>query len=283
VVNVSPTGTIPQGQSISVTAKVSPNAAGGPTPTGTLQFALDNIVQGTPVTLSDSQAQFTPGVLSPGGHTVTASYSGDTNYAASVGTTSPVVQQLLVASANPATISVSAPGQSGSTTITLTAVNGFSGSAPLSPSLCVGLPSESSCSFNPSIVTLSANGSATTTLTVTTTAKSAALRRVDGPDAFGSSGRIFPVAALLAACLLLAFAQQLRFAPRGWAFLLVLSAAAIMAASASCGGGSGSTGGGGTSNPGTPAGTTSLAVTITVTNGSQSVPVTVPGLLVSVQ
>jgi hypothetical protein len=60
-------------------------------------------------------------------------------------------------------------GQSATTTLTLTPTGGFTGSASLS---CSGLPAAAACSFSP--VSLSTNGSvATSTLTITTTARTA--------------------------------------------------------------------------------------------------------------
>src|SRR5215467_10530693 len=74
-------------------------------------------------------------------------------------------------SVNPTTLTI-ARGQSGTATFTVTPQNGFNSSVSF---MCSGLPSEAACSFNPASVTPS--GSAvTSTLTVTTTAKSAALR-----------------------------------------------------------------------------------------------------------
>ena len=69
------------GQSVSFTATVTPNTA-----TGTVQFQIDGSSFGAPVTLSGGSA--TSGAtssLSVGNHTVTAVYSGDSNYNGSIG------------------------------------------------------------------------------------------------------------------------------------------------------------------------------------------------------
>ncbi len=60
----------------------------GATPTGTVQFLVDNVATGSPVALSGGRATYTlaTSALSSGGHTVTAVYSGDGTYAASRGT-----------------------------------------------------------------------------------------------------------------------------------------------------------------------------------------------------
>ena len=60
-------------------------------------------------------------------------------------------------------ISVLAPGQSGTSTITVTATNGFSGTVNLA---CTGLPSGATCAFAPTSLT----SAGTSTLTITTTA-----------------------------------------------------------------------------------------------------------------
>jgi hypothetical protein len=74
------------GQSVTFTATVTANGPGGGTPTGTVQFQIDGINFGNPVTLSGGHA--TSGSISSlavGGHTVTAGYSGDGSFATSTG------------------------------------------------------------------------------------------------------------------------------------------------------------------------------------------------------
>ena len=73
-------------QSVTFTANVT---GSGGTPTGKVQFAIDGINFGSPISLvngSASSAAITS--LSVGNHTVTAIYSGDGNYATSNGTLS---------------------------------------------------------------------------------------------------------------------------------------------------------------------------------------------------
>jgi len=74
------------GQAVSFTANVTP-ASGGGTPTGTVQFAIDGTNFGSPATLSSGMATSgSTSTLSIGNHTVTATYSGDSNFAGSSGT-----------------------------------------------------------------------------------------------------------------------------------------------------------------------------------------------------
>jgi hypothetical protein len=141
-------GTEP-GQAVSFTATVAANAPGSGTPTGTVTFELSGAPIGGPVALSGGQAT-SPSLsdLTPGYYTITAIYSGDTDFLTSTGTiTQPVdlasTTTSLVASPNPssfseavtltATVSVVAPG-SGNPTGTVDFFNGpnLLGSALLS-------------------------------------------------------------------------------------------------------------------------------------------------------
>ena len=72
-------------QSVSFTVTVSAAAPGSGTPTGTVQFAIDGTKFGSVVALAGGSA--TSGSISTlklGNHTITASYSGDGNFTASV-------------------------------------------------------------------------------------------------------------------------------------------------------------------------------------------------------
>jgi hypothetical protein len=60
--------------------------------TGTIQFAVDGLDLGRPVTLSNGQATLDTSFVDPGKHMVTATYSGDTEFDESAGKISPVVQ-----------------------------------------------------------------------------------------------------------------------------------------------------------------------------------------------
>src|SRR5204862_2498581 len=80
------------GESVTFTATVSANAPATTTRTGTVQFQVDGTNAGAPVSLSGNQAQFTTSSLSvSAGHTIKATYSGDTNYLGSNATTTQVV------------------------------------------------------------------------------------------------------------------------------------------------------------------------------------------------
>jgi subtilase family serine protease len=178
-------------------------------------------------------------------------------------------QSAFVLSSSDPTVPVSAPGGSGTTTATVTAQDGFSGTVTFS---CSGLPSGATCSFNPPSATLSATATtAVTTLTVNTTAPSAVAPARREPAAPG------PLNPATAAALLAVFALSLlalrsrsskRLRSTASFALAILGMAGIMLMS-SCGGGSNSAGGGGGGGTGgTPTGSTTAA--IVATSGSAS-------------
>ncbi len=93
------------GQAVSFTANVTSTAGA---PTGTVQFSIDGTAFGSPVTLaSGSATSGTTSAMTVGTHTITAVYSGATNYAASTGTLSggqvvnPVQSQTITFNPNP--------------------------------------------------------------------------------------------------------------------------------------------------------------------------------------
>ncbi len=277
---VSPGTTIQQGQSVTFTAQVTANQSGGPAPTGTVRFSLSGASLASPVALANGTAQLTTSSLPPGTDFVVASYSGDANNESSPSTTVMMtVSPAFTISTNPSLISISAPGQTGSTVLTLTSQNGFSSSTNLGSAACTGLPAESSCSFNPSTITLAANGTATTTLTVSTTAPSAMLPGTRSHrDDFGGWIARTTIAFGCVLCLgMLLFGASARRRRRRWisAFAAVLFA--LLLASAGCGGGGSSTSGsesnggtGGVTNPGTPTGYWPVSVTVTINGATET-------------
>jgi hypothetical protein len=96
------------GQSVTFTAAVTSSAAG--VPTGTVTFQDGATPLGTGTVNGSGQATLTTAALSAGAHTITAAYSGDTNFAAS--TSSAVAQTVshattmstLNSSPNPSTV-----------------------------------------------------------------------------------------------------------------------------------------------------------------------------------
>lgn len=168
-------------QSLQVTVTVS-GGSGSPTPTGTITLTSGNYTSSV-ATLSSGSATITipAGSLAVGNDTLTASYSGDSNYGAATGTASVIViAPGFTLSASPASLSV-AQGGTGTSTITVTDVGGFTGGVTLAAS---GLPSGVTASFaagsaaGTQVLTVTANTSATTTsspVTVTITGTSGSL------------------------------------------------------------------------------------------------------------
>jgi subtilase family serine protease len=189
-------------------------------------------------------------------------FSAGTGYDQVTGLGTPDVNALVSAwsSGNPTTAdysvfanvaSISAPGGSATSTISIDGRNGFSGTVTLACSA----PSTAAitCSINPSSVTLSSGTSnATATLTIKTTA--ASLDRHDAP-----LSPLFGGGAVMAGVFLFGIPAV----RRRWNVVLALLMVAFLIAAMGCGGSKSGGGGGGS---GTPAG--NYTVSVTATSGS---------------
>lgn len=158
------------------------------------------------------------------------------------------------------TVTVGAPGDSGTMSATLTGENGFSGTVTFA---CSGLPTGATCSFNPQSATLSATATtAVTMLTVNTTAPSAlapAQRRQPAAPASSNAALVASFLTMLA-IVILALSTRNRRLRSGATFALLIFGMAGLMLMASCGGTSGGGGGGGGSG-GTPTGSTTATIT----------------------
>jgi hypothetical protein len=154
--------------------------------------------------------------------------------------------------ASPASLTITA-GQSGTTSISVTPLNGFDSAVSFS---CSGLPSGATCSFFPQTVTPS-GGAASTTLTVTTSASMAAFRRHAGP--------LLPMSALAALVCSIGWKRR-RLAQ---ILPLIVVGAIGFGLLNGCGSGGSSGGGGG-------GGSQSVTSTVTVTATSGSLQHTTP-------
>jgi VCBS repeat-containing protein len=160
-------------------------------------------------------------------------------------------------SSSPSSVTLSA-GQSGTSTITVSASDGFNGTVSLSCSVSSST-AKIGCSLSPSSVSLnSTSTTGTATLTITTAGSDARIGNAAAP----SNGHFgwFP-ASVMACAGLLVFPRRTRDR-RTRLSLLSLS---VLALSVSCGGGGSS---------GTPQG--SYTVTVTGTSGSQTHTATIP-------
>jgi len=182
------------GSSVTFTAKVSP-ASGNTTPTGSVTFNNGATSLGT-AQLSNGTAALTTSSLTAGTYSVTAAYSGDPNSAASSSAAVSLMVVDFTVAASQTILSV-VPGQSVQTSLTVTPepMASFSPTVTFS---CSGLPSGSTCTFNPSSVT--PNGaSLATTLTIQTTAPSARMHRSEHASFGHGSGLLY--ALLLPGCV----------------------------------------------------------------------------------
>jgi uncharacterized repeat protein (TIGR03803 family) len=171
----------------------------------------------------------------------------------------PTFQVLVISS----TLTIAA-GQSGTTTYTVVPQYGFDSEVTFS---CSGLPAKATCTFNPPSVTLDGVDSASSTLTVSTAAPSAALR---GPE----PSTHYPMYALLFPCFALFFAGRRKSTGIGFRILNMLAVLVLATTLNSCGNSSsngGNSGGTGTHpSGGTPAGTSTVTVTAS-TSGSGAI------------
>jgi subtilase family serine protease len=264
-ITLSPQQSTVVGTTATVNVNVSTQSYGA-APTGTVQF-LNN---GVPITnpqwifgnpYSPSTGTYARAVFSVplaflpiGTNSVTVQYNGDTNYASSASSAITINVTDFSMSASPPTISISAPGQSGTSTITLTPLGGFSGTVDLN---CAPSDQSLTCTISPSSVNVTGSSPATATLTVGSTGQVSATPRWTRwrvPPSFR-----LPVEwpGLLTGFLALAALVSLAMARRSSAWLSA-GALLILGVWVACGGGSG---GGGGSPPPPPAPLVSLSAT----------------------
>jgi subtilase family serine protease len=283
---------------ISGTTPLSVTVAGsisGTTPTGTVQFLVDNVSVGSS-SLTSGTATFTLPAQTSGGHTLSAVYTGDGNYGGSKGTLLAADGTLasvdFVSTTNPdfsltpcsGAVTVQ-PGAVGTgVAFTITPVNGFTGTVNMiaTNDNLAG----ATYTFSVSPVTISSATAGTTSFVITASAVTAQLRaQLKGTaPSHPHSGRAPWYAAgsgATLACMLL-FTLPRR---RRWGALLavMLSVAAFTAIGCSNNSSTtGGTGGGGGGTTPTPAGTYTFTITAAAnaTSGnlvhSASVVLTVP-------
>jgi subtilase family serine protease len=247
---ISPASPVIAGTSVTLTATVKPSTTSTKTPTGTVTFTDAKLGKlGTGTLNSSGVATLTSSTLAGASYSITATYGGDTNFSGSTSSSVPYDVQDFTITPIPTTVTVTAPGQSGTTTLTITPLGGFSQTVTYN---CTGLPSEAACTFP--------NAATGGTLTITTTPPSARLDK----SPLGRSRRLFYALLLPGFLGLVVSAGGRKRTLRG---LRLLSLIAVLALSIlwmpACGGGSSTP-----SNPGTPAGTSTI--TVTATAGSLS-------------
>jgi large repetitive protein len=141
-------------------------SAGAVPPTGTVTFQSGSSVIGTATLSSTGITTLTP-TLTAGTYTIVAVYSGDADNATS--TSAPVTVTVtdvngFQMATNPPAVTV-ATTQHSTVTLTLTSTDGFTDQLGLG---CASLPASVTCNFSSALVTLPANGSVSTQVTVDT-------------------------------------------------------------------------------------------------------------------
>jgi hypothetical protein len=167
-------------------------------------------------------------------------------------------------SVSPASATVGAGG-SANFNVNVSPVNGFNGTVNLACSSSSGLIS---CSFNPSPLTVSASGTATSLLTVTASSQAASARKYSKAGA-SILGFLLIVLALPIGALL----TDGRFRQKWFACLSLLLALCVILScggGASGGGGGGSGGGGGGGVGGGGGGSQSYSISIQVSSGNNT-------------
>ncbi len=249
-------------------------------PTRSVQILLDNAAVGSPLRLSNGAASYTlsTSALASGGHTVSAVYLGDGNFAGSKGSllTDVVSSTQPDFSVTPCTSSATAPAGGTASSITFTArpFNGFTG--PVAFTAIADATLSASYTFSVSPVTVTGSNGSSTVLTLsafqTNSATSTGLVKISTnstpPSAPPSMRSVYTAGsgAALASVLLLTLPRRRRW---GALLAMVLSVGAIAASGCGSGGSLVSPG------PVTPTPTTTAAApgtyTVTVV-GSGSTP-----------
>ena len=262
----STNNTFPFGSVIFVRADVTPGTSGIGTPTGSVTFTdtfgaiptsnpqlLPPVQVPNPSPLnSQGNTSIGDGIISfdAGNHSISGSYTGDASFNPS-NSTAPVafvIQPGFVEVVAPTDVSITAPGESGSTTVGIVASSNF----PAISFTCSGLPTEATCS-TASAASQGPGAIVNTTITITTSAPHTV--RLQLP------GRRYHYALLLGGGLpfVIVFIAVPRRRGQGVGALMLLAGLMQLPA---CGGSSHH------QDPGTPAGR--YTITLTANGGSLS-------------
>jgi YVTN family beta-propeller protein len=219
------------GAGVTFTATVKPSSSAAPSPTGSVAFFDGATALGRSNLASNLTATYTTSSLALGSHSITAAYSGDTNFATS---TSVVLTESIEESitsgdftltAKPVSLTIIS-GKSGTVALTVAAVSGFQGTVNLS---CANLPSNVSCSFQSQALTLNTASSQSTVLTLGATLNTQSENSIAPKP--GAKLLAFPAACLVpgwgTGILLMLRRRRLSRSMKSLAALLMLSIPAI--------------------------------------------------------
>ncbi len=202
--------TVVTGTQLVVNATLTTQSSGAG-PTGTIQLMNNGFPLGSPVAVhgigaiagAAATAQVALFATLPVGNaSISAQYSGDVNYTGSTSSPTALTVSDFSISANPPTVNISAPGQSGSTSIGITPIDGFN--ATINLSIASGCPTAATCALSTSSVNVSAASPAAVTLNITTrgSASMTTLRQPKLPPSYHQTVRLL---GMLAGLLILAF------------------------------------------------------------------------------
>jgi hypothetical protein len=234
-------------------------------PTGLVTFldGVNPVDGGNSLMLNSAGNTATPnGILTfdTGTHTISANYYGDASFNPSV---SPQSQSFTITPgffgtipSGQSTVSISAQGGSGATSLSVSNSTGFSGTIGLA---CSGLPSEATCVFSPTSIT--ANGTASTTSVSITVNTKAPTRMASSQQKTGwRPGAWMLGVGLLFSSVLVGGKKQ---RTRG---LFLLLTVALVVVAPSCGGGGSPASKAPPPDLGTPTGVS--AIFVSATSGS---------------
>lgn len=274
---------------VTLQAQINTDSIGAP-PTGTVTFQVGTTTLGTATaaaqtgfvangsnggsTIASLYSVAIPATttgLINGANTITATYSGDTNYSGSNGSASVTItggnpgQTASFTLASSSALTISPGATSGNTTnVSVTPANGFSGSVALTCAITstpTGATETPTCSLSPASVSIASGSTAAvqSTLTVSTTAPTQGA--LDYPGMGPGKGILTAVGGSVLACVVMLSIPSRR---KSWkAILSIIAFAIAISAAIGCGGSS-------SNNGGTVGGTTPGAYTVTVTGTSGS-------------
>ncbi len=244
-------------------------ASNGATPAGSVSF-YDGKTYLAVASLKNGTAAYTTSTLTVGTHSITAVYTGSSDFAAVTSTAvSEVIEDFTLGAASGGSMSATgSPGGQATYTLALTPSNGQTLPAPITFQV-TGLPAGATATFSPASI---AAGAGATNVTLTIQLPSSA-KTSPASEFFGGGGMTIA----LGLVLLPFFGRSKQSSPgRGWMLVTVIGTSLLFASLAGCSGGksSSSSSGSGNSGSGGSGGTTTQAQTdtlfLTATSGSLS-------------
>ena len=276
---------VTSGATVTITATVANGGTATETtsPSGTVQFLVDDVVSGSGVTLSNGVATLSLATtsLASGNHVISAAYSGDSVYASSKGSVTIDVVSATAAdfALTPATATVTtATGTNASGLVfTVTPSNGFTGTVTFSASTSSStLAADGNATLTPSSVTITSTASASTTLVLSAYVTNGQAVGFKGQSRLRSVASASPVpsagmsnrwfagsGAALACVVLLMLPRRRRFAGLLGTVAAVAALGGMLGMSG-CGSGTSTV----STNTNTPAGTYTVTISATGTNAA---------------